>query len=40
MMNSRFTGNTFPSVFLGKYLKGYWGSQGNLWNGSATPPSS
>ena len=37
-MNSVFSGNTFPSVFLGKYLQSYWGSYANRWNGSTKPP--
>ena len=37
-MNSKFTGNTFPNVFLGKYLTSYWGKYGNTWNGSTRPP--
>ena len=35
-----FSGNTFPSVFLGKYLQSYWGSYANRWNGSTKPPAS
>ncbi len=39
IMNSSFTGNAFPSVFLGKHVRGYWAKYLNKWNGSSTPPS-
>lgn len=40
LMGVAFSSNSFNEVFLGKYLRTYFGSQGNTWNGSTTAPSS
>lgn len=37
---SRFSSNSFHTVELGKYLKQYWGAEGNTWNGSKQAPAS
>ena len=38
MSGATFSGNTFSDPYVGKALAGYWGQQGNRWNGKATPP--
>jgi len=38
MMNATIASNAFTHVFLGKNLRGYFGAQGNTWNGSKTTP--
>ena len=39
VQESAFTSNSFGSIKLGKYLRNYWGSVGNLWDGAPVPPS-
>jgi hypothetical protein len=38
LMASRFDGNVFGSVDLGRNLRTYWTAQGNTWDGSALAP--
>lgn len=37
---STFRSNAFHSIELADNLRGYWGAQGNTWNGSSNPPGS
>ena len=39
LMGVAFQSNAFNEVFLGKYLRTYFGAQANTWNGSSTAPS-
>lgn len=35
---STFSGNSFGKLNIAPYVIGYWGAQGNKWNGSSKPP--
>lgn len=36
--SSTFTNNYFDSVVLGPYVAGYWGNEGDIWNGRHRAP--
>ena len=39
ILNSTFRSNNFPKVALNSRVSGYWGKEGNTWNGSWSAPS-
>ena len=38
IVNATFTSNSFPTTWIGKNLKSYWGKYNNRWNGSLVAP--